>query len=185
MQSKNEISLGLSVKITNKNKNAKIISLCISDLGGKNLFYAEFNDYSEHFLDYYAKNDIIPNLLFNEKNDFIIESNNHFHIKSNSDIIRKEVSKWLANYYLKHKKKIKFIIDDKQFSWLFFSELIDYEIFPKFMLSNDTIDLDSLLEFLNINLSGTSLEKKSNAIISAKGNISIWKQLFDVYQNKR
>jgi DNA polymerase III epsilon subunit-like protein len=123
------IYIFLDTEFTNLSRNSKLISMGALVLSYKReSFYAEFNDYSDHLTSDFVKKEVIPNLIFNTRNEFIQEEEDRLlFMKSDSKVIKSRFIKWLRHLHNTYGKNITFVVDVGTYDWFLLSELIREE----------------------------------------------------------
>lgn len=182
----NNLYVFLDTEFTSLSRSSKLISVgCVVLSHKRESFYAEFNDYSEYMLTDFVKENVVNNLLYNEKNEHAESSNNKFFMKNHSKKIKEELTDWLDYLQSFYKKQIVFVLDVGSYDWFLITELLrDEEIFeetgsnilPQY-ISYIPIDISTMLyvagfdpdvnrdQFLNLNKDDI---KNHNALIDAK-----------------
>lgn len=107
-------------EFTGLRKNTELISIgLVSD---KNLtFYAEFNDYSDKYIDKWIKENVIENLKFNEfqSTKKHSTSSGNVYIKGNKNEIRAALIEWLNQF-----EEIDFVSDVCHYDFVLLIDLL-------------------------------------------------------------
>lgn len=188
----------LDTEFTNLSRNSKLISLGVVTLSYKReSFYAEFNDFSDHMTTEFVKENVIPNLIFNTRNEFIQEEEERMvFMKSDSRTIKSRFIKWLRHLHNTYGKNITFVVDVGTYDWFLVSELIREEdiyvntgnnIIPEYV-NYIPIDLSTMLYLSGFDMDinrdeflGLTKDEKTqhNALKDAKKNHMIYAMLMN------
>jgi len=82
-------------------------------------FYAEFNDYNTSQVDAWIRINVISNLKYNDRDDFIIDDINNYVIKGSSIDIQEHLYKWLKQF----NTKIEMWSDCLAYDWVLLCNL--------------------------------------------------------------
>jgi hypothetical protein len=191
------IYIFLDTEFTNLSRNSKLISLGALVLSYKReSFYAEFNDYSDHMTNEFVKENVIPNLIFNTRNDFIQEDEEQMvFMKSDSRTVKARIIKWLEYLHKTYEKNITFVVDVGTYDWFLITELLRQEdvyvntgnnILPEY-INYIPIDISTMLYLSGFDMDidrdeflGLSKDTmKHNALKDAKKNHMIYAMLMN------
>lgn len=152
----NTLKIYYDAEFTGLHKNTELISIGLISESGS-YFYAEFSDLDHTKVDDWIKENVIKNLLLNNKNSFSLEAfqNNgelttyNIQMCDNKEVIREELIGWIKTEYNNSgKSQVQIMTDCYAYDWVLFNDLIckngnALEI-PKY-INYIPIDLCSLL----------------------------------------
>jgi len=126
--------LSFDVEFSSLNpETAKLLSIAIVPLTIKgSSFYAEFSDCPIDICSNFVKKNVLSNMKYiNAKDAFVSigepDENGNYTVwmKDSTENIRRQLTRWLMNFYLRNgEKKLQFISDLANYDWSFFIKLV-------------------------------------------------------------
>lgn len=112
-----KIRLYFDTEFTELSKKGELISLALVSENNE-IFYAEFDDYPIKTCNEWVIQNVIPNLLFKEKETFFKSSNDACYMKDASDRIADALCNWFSEL-----GNVEIYADCLAFDWVFFCNL--------------------------------------------------------------
>jgi len=146
----------LDTEFTGLSRNAKLISVGMTvDSAKSESFYSEFNDFSMLHCNNFVKENVIPKLIFNERNVFFQEEERMLLMKGDTTTIKEKLLSWLEKLRAEYdNKNITFVVDVGAYDWLLISELISEVVDGNYQLPEFVnyipIDISSILYTIGI-----------------------------------
>ena len=108
-------------EFTGLRQDAEFISICFigRNKTGKKIFYAEFNDYDQSKIDDWLKENVISNLVYNDKETFYQNRENKIvYMKDNTERIKEELIKYFALF-----DEVEIWSDCLAYDWVLFNNI--------------------------------------------------------------
>lgn len=122
MNSLGMIPVYYDAEFTGLHKNTTLISIGMIAENGRT-FYAEFNDYDKSQVDDWLQENIINNLLFNDKEEYEEKTKvSTVMIKGNKEFVKKELLSWLKE--IAGDTKVQFYTDCYVYDCVLLNDLI-------------------------------------------------------------
>lgn len=160
-----EFLIAYDAEFTGLHKDTTLISLgFVSDNA---YFYAEFADYDKSQVDDWLENNIINNLLFNDKESFVSHMGGEAYsvlMKGNRYEIASELLSWLSYQSKSHNSQIHILTDCYAYDWVLLNDLIsDY---------GNALNIPDFVNYIPIDLSTAMFVRNIDPDINRESIIS-------------